>query len=125
LCDIGGVGGVAGDGDAADLLRDRPDRSLAAPGDDDVGAFLGEPTRGGGTDPGAATAHDRHLPLEPHPDPPVGWPPSSGSACRTAAAARYGFAAASEVLCSSRVPAPRAGGTRTVTDRSSWPQFAQ
>ena len=47
------------------------------------------------------------------------------AACSTAAPARYGFAAASAVRCSSLVVSPRAGGTRTVTLRSSWPQFAQ
>ena len=63
---VGGVGGVAGHGDAADLLRDGPDRSLAATRDDHARSLSGEPPRGGGTDPGAATAHDRHLPLQPH-----------------------------------------------------------
>ena len=66
LRDVGGVGGVAGHGDAADLVRDRPDRFLAAPADDHAGSLLREPPRGGGTDPGAATAHDRDLPLETH-----------------------------------------------------------
>jgi hypothetical protein len=66
LRDVGGFGGVAGDGDAADLVRDRPDRLLAAPADDDPGSLLREPPRSGGTDPGAATAHDRDLALESH-----------------------------------------------------------